>query len=51
MVLPLHECAIEPLQDATVSVAGPDAEPLHAAANPTVVGSAPTETSCLCVRV
>jgi hypothetical protein len=54
LVLPLHECAIEPLPDAAKSVADPTAtevaadpvaaEPLHSAANP-------TETSCLCVRV
>jgi hypothetical protein len=54
LVLPLHECAAEPLQDAAESVADPTtdevavdptaAEPLHFAADP-------TETSCLCVWV
>jgi hypothetical protein len=48
LVLPLHECAPEPLQDAAESIANPAAieaaadpaaEPLHSAADP--VGSGP----------
>jgi hypothetical protein len=41
LVLPLHECAVDP---AAVEFA---TEPLHSA----IVGAAPTETSCLCVQV
>jgi hypothetical protein len=44
LVLPLHDCATNP----TVAES---AEPLHFAADPTDAGAAPTETSCLCVRV
>jgi hypothetical protein len=58
LVLPLHECATEPLQDATKSVADRAtaavefvAEPLHSAADPTSSGTALTETFCLCVQV
>jgi hypothetical protein len=56
LVLPLHECAVEPLQDATESVADPVAaesatEPLHSATDPAGSGVALTETSCLCIRV
>jgi hypothetical protein len=54
-LLPLHECATEPLQDIE-SVTDPGAaesvvEPLHAVANLAATGAALTETSCLCVRV
>jgi hypothetical protein len=58
-VLPIYECATEPLQDATKSVVGhaaaeaatdPATEPLHSAANPTGSGAALTETFCLCVQ-
>jgi hypothetical protein len=58
LVLPLHECAIEPLQDATEAVAAPAAadheaaefatEPLHVVADH---ATALTEISCLCIRV
>jgi hypothetical protein len=56
LVLPLHECAAEPLQDATKAITDPavaesGVEPLHSSTGPTVVGAASTETSCLCVRV
>jgi hypothetical protein len=44
-VLPLHETAVEAPTDPAA------AEPLHAIADPTAAGAAPTETSCLCVRV
>jgi hypothetical protein len=51
LMLPLHECSTEPLQDVVVSVADPAAaesatEPLHVVAD-----AIPTETYCLCVRV
>jgi hypothetical protein len=58
LVLPLHECATEPLQDATEAVATPATadheaaefatEPLHVVADH---AAALTEISCLCVRV
>jgi hypothetical protein len=61
LVLPLHECAAEPLQDAAKSIADPTAaeaaavesaaEPLHSAVDPTGSGAAQIETLCLCVRV
>ena len=52
LVLPLHEAHADPA--ATEATADPSttesaAEPLHAAVHP--AGAAPTETSCLCVRV
>jgi hypothetical protein len=55
-VLPLHECTVEPPQDVAEFVADPtaaesDTKPLHFVVDPAVVGAAPTETSCLCVRV
>jgi hypothetical protein len=54
-MLPLHECVAMPLQDVVESVADPvvesAAEPLHAVANPTAAGAAPTKTYCLCVWV
>jgi hypothetical protein len=62
-VLPLHECAVEPLQDAAKSVVDPTAtevaaapaatesatEPLHSAADPASSDVALTETFCLSV--
>jgi hypothetical protein len=52
LVLPLHECAAEPIQDATESVVDPAAaEPLHSVAGPAAASAFPTETSCLCIRV
>jgi hypothetical protein len=52
LVLPLHECAAEPLQDATESIANlAPAEPLHVVADPTAAGATLTETYCLCVWV
>jgi hypothetical protein len=61
LVLPIHECAAEPLQDAAKSVADPAtaeaaaiesvAEPLHFAIDPTSSGAALTKTFYLCVRV
>jgi hypothetical protein len=50
-VLPLHECAAEPLQDVDESAVEAAAEPLHYVADLAAAGAAPTETSCLCVRV
>jgi hypothetical protein len=55
-MIPLHECATEPLQDVVKSIADPAtdesvAEPLLIVANLTAAGATPTETSCLCVRV
>jgi hypothetical protein len=59
-VLPLHECAVEPLQDAVEFVADPTtakataesaAEPLHSAVDPAGSGAALTKTFCLCVSV
>jgi hypothetical protein len=55
-VLPLHECTVEPPQDAAEFVADPaaaesDAEPFHFVVDPAAIGAALTETSCLCVRV
>jgi hypothetical protein len=64
-VLPLHECAAEPLQDATELVADPTAdeatadpavvesaaESLHSAADHAGSGATVTETFCLCVHV
>jgi hypothetical protein len=61
LVLPIHECAAEPLQDVAVSVAAPTtvvavaiesiAEPLHFSIDPADSGAALTETFCLCVWV
>jgi hypothetical protein len=64
LVLPLHECAPEPLHATadpapTEFVAEPlhsaaaesALEPLHSAVGPITVGAAPTEISGLCVRV
>jgi hypothetical protein len=49
LVLPLHECATEPLHSAADPAATESAvETLHSATEPT---AAATETSCLCVRV
>jgi hypothetical protein len=53
LVLPLHECAAEPLPDVVESVADPTAaesstEPLHAITDP---ATALTKTSYLCVWV
>jgi hypothetical protein len=55
-VLPLHECVVEPLQDATKSIADPaaadpaanesTAEPLHSVGS----GAALTATFCLFVQ-
>jgi hypothetical protein len=52
LVLPLHECAAEPLQDAFEAVADPTttesaAEPLHSVADPAAASAALTETSYL----
>jgi hypothetical protein len=65
LVIPLHECVVEPLHDAAKSVvdlAATEAttdpaavestvEPLHSIADPTGFGAALTKTFCLCVRV
>jgi hypothetical protein len=63
LVLPLHECVVEPLQDAAESateplhsVADPTAaestiEPLLSVVEPAATSAALTETSCLCVQV
>jgi hypothetical protein len=63
-ILPLHECAVEPLQDVVESVASPKAaeatndcaaaesavEHLHYAADTAGFGAALTKAFCLCVR-
>jgi hypothetical protein len=63
LVLPLHECAPEPLHatadpaptefvaEPLHSAAESAPEPLHSAIDPITVGAAPTVISCLCVRV
>jgi hypothetical protein len=45
-MIPLHECATEPLQDVVKSIADPATDESVAELSLT-----PTETSCLCVRV
>jgi hypothetical protein len=58
-VLPLHECATEPLQDvvepvaesaAIEAAADPAAEHLHSTADLAGSSAALTETFCFCVR-
>jgi hypothetical protein len=57
MVLPLHECAAEPLQDAAESIADPTiagpatAEPLHSIVDTTSSDATLTETFFLCIQV
>jgi hypothetical protein len=52
LVLHLHECAVEHLQDASDPTAAEFAVKCpHSVADPATAGAAPTETSCLCVRV
>jgi hypothetical protein len=57
LVLPLHECAFEPLQDdadpTTTEAAAVESivEPLQFAADPSSSGAALTETFYLCVWV
>jgi hypothetical protein len=53
LVLPFHECAIEPLHTAADPAT---AEPLNStivesATEPLYSAAAPTKTSCLCVQV
>jgi hypothetical protein len=53
LVLPLNECATEPLQDVVESVADPAT--IEAATDPATAesvgfGATLTETFCLCVR-
>jgi hypothetical protein len=53
LVLPFHECAIEPLHTAADPAT---AEPLNStiaesATEPLYSAAAPTKASCLCVRV
>jgi hypothetical protein len=53
LVLPLHECAAEPLQDAAESVSDPaatEAAAVESNANPAGSVAALTKTFCLCVR-
>ena len=56
LVLPLHECAAKPLQDAVEVAVDPTTaesatKPLHSAADPTGLSAVLTEIFCLCVRV
>jgi hypothetical protein len=58
LVLPLHECAAERLQDAVEFLADPavakattDPAAIESAAEPACSSAALTETFCLCVRV
>jgi hypothetical protein len=52
LVLPLYEATDEPLHANAKATTDPAAtEPLHAVIDPAAAGAAPTETSCLCVRV
>jgi hypothetical protein len=53
LVLPLHECAAEPLQDAAESVSDPaatEAAAVESNADPAGSVAALTKTFCLCVR-
>jgi hypothetical protein len=60
LLLPLHECVAEPLQDVVESVADPAvteatadptaAELFYSANDPAGSGAALTETFCLCVQ-
>jgi hypothetical protein len=56
LVLPLHECAAEPLHAVDEAVVDPAAgesatEPLHFTADPAAASATPAKTSYLCVRV
>jgi hypothetical protein len=56
LVLPLHECVAEPLQDAVeddadLAAAESTAEPLHSVVDSAGSGAAMTETFYLCVWV
>jgi hypothetical protein len=60
LLLPLHECVAEPLQDVVESVADPAVteatanptatELFHSATDPAGFDAALTETFCLCVQ-
>jgi hypothetical protein len=49
LVLPLHECAAMPLQDAVESIV--DSAAAEAATDPAGSGAALAEIFCLCVQV
>jgi hypothetical protein len=51
LVLPLHAAADSAAIESTTEPFHSAVEPLYPATDPIAAGAAPTETSCLCVRV